>query len=201
MVEISGASRELTEGLGSIFAAVILLSVGLWMHSKSSAGRWQEYLDSKLQHALGKGSLWGLFTLSFVAVYREVFETVLFYTALAADGHYNALAGGGLAATVVLVVLAWVLLKTSARMPIGKFFSATSILVGVLAVVLIGKGAAALQEAGWLTATPVAGPRLEWLGTYPTAETLAAQAVMLVIVVAGFGFNMLSARRPTPAKA
>ena len=201
MVEISGASRELTEGLGSIFAAVILLSVGLWMHSKSSAGRWQEYLDSKLQHALGKGSLWGLFTLSFVAVYREVFETVLFYTALAADGHYNALAGGGLAATVVLVVLAWVLLKTSARMPIGKFFSATSILIGVLAVVLIGKGAAALQEAGWLTATPVAGPRLEWLGTYPTAETLAAQVVMLVIVVAGFGFNMLSARRPIPAKA
>ena len=96
------------------------------MHSKSSAGRWQEYLDSKLQHALGKGSLWGLFTLSFVAVYREVFETVLFYTALAADGHYNALAGGGLAAAVVLVVLAWVLLKTSARMPLGKFFSATS---------------------------------------------------------------------------
>jgi len=201
MVEISGASRELTEGLGSVLAAVILLSVGLWMHSKSSANRWQEYLDGKLQHALGQGSLWGLFLLAFIAVYREVFETVLFYTALAADGHYNALAGGGLAAMAILAALAWGLLKTSARMPIGKFFSATSILVGVLAVVLIGKGASALQEAGWLAATPANGPRMEWLGIYPTAQTLTAQAVMLVIVLVGFGFNILSARRTAAAKA
>lgn len=197
LVEISGASRELTEGLGSVLAAVILLSVGLWMHSKSSAGRWQQYLDGKLQHALGQGSLWGLFLLSFIAVYREVFETVLFYSALAADGHYNALLGGGLSALVLLALLAWALLRTSARMPIGKFFSATSIVVGVLAVVLIGKGAAALQEAGWLSATPIAGPRLEWLGLYPTSQTVLAQALVLAVVVLGFGYNLWSARRPT----
>lgn len=86
-------------------------------------------------------------------------------------------------------------------MPIGKFFQRHLHFDRGA-----GRGAdrqrrGGLQEAGWLTATPVAGPRLEWLGTYPTAETLAAQVVMLVIVVAGFGFNMLSARRPTPAKA
>ncbi len=201
MVEISGASRELTEGLGSVLAAVVLLSVGLWMHNKSSANRWQEYLDGKLQHALGQGSLWGLFLLSFIAVYREVFETVLFYTALAADGHYNALAAGGLAAVAVLAVIAWVMLKTSARMPIGKFFSATSFLVGFLAVVLIGKGASALQEAGWIGATPVNGPRMEWLGVYPTAQTLTTQILMLAIVLIGFGFNMMSARRAIAAKA
>lgn len=200
LVEISGASRELTEGIGSVLAAVILLSVGLWMHSKSSADRWQEYLDGKLQHALGKGSLWGLFALSFIAVYREVFETVLFYTALAADGHYNALAGGGLAAVAVLVVIAWLLLKTSARMPIGKFFNATSILVGFLAVVLIGKGASALQEAGWLGATPWANaPRMEWLGIYPTAQTITAQLLMLAVVVLGFGYNYWAARQAKAA--
>lgn len=201
MVEISGASREVTEGLGSILAAVILLTIGLWMHKKSSANGWMHYLNSKLQHALGKGSLWGLFLLSFIAVYREVFETILFYIALAADGHYNALAGGGLAATAVLAVIAWVMLKTSAKMPIGKFFSATAIMVAVLAVVLIGKGASALQEAGWISATPVDGPRMEWLGTYPTAETLAAQVVVLLIVLVGFGLNILSARRAEKAKA
>lgn len=115
----------------------------------------------------------------------------------AADGHYNALAGGGLAAAVVLVVLAWVLLKTSARMPIGKFFSATSILIGVLAVVLIGKGAAALQEAGWLTATPVAGPRLEWLGTYPTAGSGSLARRMATIQ--SYSWRALGAVTPSSA--
>jgi high-affinity iron transporter len=44
VVGVSGASREVTEGLSSLFAAAVLLSVGLWMHQKSSAGRWQAYL-------------------------------------------------------------------------------------------------------------------------------------------------------------
>lgn len=65
----------------------------------------------------------------------------------------------------------------------------------MLAVVLIGKGAAALQEAGWLSATPIAGPRLEWLGLYPTSQTVLAQALVLAVVVLGFGYNLWSARR------
>jgi high-affinity iron transporter len=48
LVAISGASRGVTEGVGSVVAAVVLLSVGLWMHQKSSAGRWQAYLTEKM---------------------------------------------------------------------------------------------------------------------------------------------------------
>lgn len=195
LVEISGASREVTEGLGSVIAALVLLSVGLWMHSKSSAGRWQAYLSDKLHGAMGQGSMWGLFLLAFISVYREVFETVLFFSALASDGHHGALLGGGLTAVALLAVIAWVLLRTSARMPIGKFFSATSILVAVLAVVLVGKGMSSLQEAGWVDATPLAFPRVELLGMYPTLETLLAQAVVLVVLIAGFTYNRAAARR------
>jgi high-affinity iron transporter len=195
LVTISGASREVSEGVGSVFAALVLLSVGLWMHQKSSAGRWQEYLSEKLSAALTRRSAWGLFALSFIAVYREVFETVLFYSALAADGNGGALLGGFVAAVALLAVIAWVLLRGSARMPIGKFFSITSGFVAVLAVILIGKGVAALQEAGWIGVTPVAFPRVDLLGVLPTAETLAAQALILAIVVAGFGFNRVSAAR------
>ncbi|WP_370680970.1 cytochrome c/FTR1 family iron permease [Comamonas sp. GB3 AK4-5] len=199
LVEISGASREVTEGLGSVIAALVLLSVGLWMHSKSSAGRWQAYLSEKLHGAMGQGSMWGLFLLAFISVYREVFETVLFFSALASDGHHSALLGGGLTAAALLTVIAWVLLRTSARMPIGKFFSATSILVAVLAVVLVGKGMSSLQEAGWVDATPVAFTRMELLGVYPTLETLLAQAVVLVILIAGFAYNRSVARREAVA--
>jgi len=199
LVEISGASREVTEGLGSVVAALVLLSVGLWMHSKSSAGRWQSYLSEKLSASMGQGSMWGLFALAFVSVYREVFETVLFFSALASDGHHGALLGGGLAAVAILGVIAWVLLRTSARMPVGRFFSATSILVAVLAVVLVGKGVSSLQEAGWVSATPLAAPRIELLGMFPTMETLLAQALVLALVVFGFAYNRAAARRAVSA--
>lgn len=195
VVSISGASREVTEGLSSIFAAVVLLSVGLWMHQKSSAGRWQAYLKEKLSHAMSRRSAWALFALSFIAVYREVFETVLFFSALAVDGHRGALIGGFAAAVAVLAVIAWVLLRTSARMPIGKFFSASSVLVAAIAVVLAGKGVAGLQEAGWLSANPIAWPHVQVLGIYPTAETAIAQVVVLLIALAGFGINSMQSRR------
>lgn len=199
LVTISGASREVSEGLGSVFAALVLLSVGLWMHQKSSAGRWQEYLHEKLTAAMSRRSAWGLFALAFIAVYREVFETVLFYSALAADGNGGALLGGFLVAIVLLAVIAWALLRSSARMPIGKFFSWTSAFVAVLAVILMGKGVAALQEAGWVGVTPVDFARIDLLGILPTAETLLAQAAILAIIVAGYGWNRISAGKRKPA--
>ncbi|SDG79674.1 cytochrome c/FTR1 family iron permease [Duganella sp. OV510] len=195
LVTISGASREVSEGVGSVFAALVLLSVGLWMHQKSSAGRWQEYLSEKLSAAMSRKTAWSLFALSFIAVYREVFETVLFYSALAADGNGSALLGGFAAAVVLLAIIGWVLLRSSARMPIGKFFSWTSGFVAVLAVILMGKGVAALQEAGWVGVTPVSFPRIDILGVLPTAETLGTQGLVLLILLAGFSFNRFAAPR------
>lgn len=199
LVAISGASREVTEGLSSLFAAIVLLSVGLWMHQKSSADRWQSYLNEKLSAAMSSSSAWALFALSFIAVYREVFETVLFYSALAADGNGSALLGGFIAAVALLIVVAWVLLTTSARMPIGKFFSITSIFVAVLAVILVGKGVVGLQEAGWISVHPIPGPRIEILGILPTAETILAQVVVLVIALVGFAINYSGAKKAKAA--
>lgn len=195
VVGISGASREVTEGVSSLFAAIVLLGVGLWMHQKSSAGRWQAYLKDKLSSAMSRRSAWALFGLSFIAVYREVFETVLFYSALAVDGNGAALLVGLATGIAALGVIAWLLLRTSARMPIGKFFSISSVLVAMLAVVLAGKGVAALQEAGWLSASPLPAPRIDVLGIFPSTETLLAQMVVLLIALFGCWFNTTTGRR------
>src|SRR3546814_1762119 len=90
VIGISGASRELTEGFGSLIAAVVLLSVGIWMHGKAQADQWQRYIREKLSRALSRQSAWFLFGLAFIVVYREVFETILFYAALWTQGN-----GGG----------------------------------------------------------------------------------------------------------
>jgi len=197
LVGVSGASRELTEGFSSLFAAVVLLGVGMWMHQKSVAGRWQVYLKEKMSAALSQRAAWFLFSLAFIAVYREVFETVLFYAALWTEGNGWPLLAGLAAGMVILGVLAAILLRTSAKLPIGKFFAASSLLVAVLAVVLAGKGIAGLQEAGWVHTSPVTFPRIDILGIRPTLQTLLAQLTVLVVVAIAFMVNTRSTA-PTP---
>ena len=197
LVGISGANREVTEGLSSLFAAAVLVSVGMWMHQKSMAGRWQVYLQTKLSAALTKKSAWFMFGLSFVAVYREVFETILFYAALWGQGNNGSILAGLAVAALTLVALSFMLLRYSAKLPIGKFFSFSSMLVAVLAVVLTGKGIAALQEAGWVGAHALGTPRVDFLGVYPSAQTLVAQLIVLVIVIAGFALNSRTPRSKT----
>ena len=192
LITISGASRELTEGYSSLFAALVLLSVGLWMHQKSIAGRWQRYVNEQLSNTLNSRSAWLLGGLAFIAVYREVFETILFYVALWTEGNGKAILGGLGAGAVTLAIIATLLLRSSARLPIGKFFAWSSILIAVLAVVLAGKGVSALQEAGVLNVTPVEFPRVDLLGIYPTLQTLLAQLVVAVFSIVGFTYNTRS---------
>lgn len=189
VIAISGAGREVTEGLSSLFAALVLLGVGIWMHQKSVGGRWQAYLRAKLSAALDRRSMIFLFGLSFIAVYREVFETILFYAALWSEGQTPAIGAGLLAGTVTLMVVAWLLLRTSRRLPIATFFAASSVLIAALALVLTGKGMQALQEAGWLATTPVMFPRIDWLGVFPSQQSLSAQALILTIVIIAYFVN------------
>lgn len=189
LIGISGASRELTEGFSSTFAAIVLLSVGMWMHRKSVAGRWQEYFNTKLSGSLNKRSAYLLFSLSFIAVYREVFETILFYAALWQEGNHVAiLIGLGVGVLLLLLVAVW-MLRYSKKLPIGQFLSVSSILVAVLAVVLIGKGIAGFQEAGIINIHSLPIPRLSLLGVFPTLESVVGQLVIAILAFAGYYLN------------
>jgi len=200
LVEISGASREVTEGFAALFAAVVLVSVGIWMHGKSQADAWQRYIREKLSHALSKGSAWFLFLLAFVVVYREAFETVLFYAALWSQGHHAMIMAGAATAVAALAVIAWMMLRYSRRLPFGKFFAISAALVAVLAVVLAGKGVAALQEAGWLPVSLFAGPRIDLLGIHPTVQGISVQLAVVAVLLAGFGWNARNARAALAAR-
>ncbi|MFC3715859.1 FTR1 family protein [Luteimonas soli] len=200
LIDISGASRELTEGFAALFAAAVLVSVGIWMHGKSQANAWQRYIRDKLSHALSRGSMWFLFLLAFVVVYREAFETVLFYAALWSQGHHGAILAGAAAAVAALAVIAWLMLRYSRRMPFGAFFAVSAALVAVLAVVLAGKGIAALQEAGWVPMAMFDGPRIDLLGIHPTVQGITVQLAVLAVLVIGFVWNTRNARAAVTAR-
>lgn len=195
-IGISGASRELTEGFGSLFAAVVLLSVGIWMHGKAQADQWQRYIREKMSRALSGGSGWFLLGLAFVVVYREVFETILFYAALSTQGNNAMLLAGAGSAIGVLGVIAWAMLRYSRTLPIKQFFRYSSWLMAGLTVVLAGKGVSALQEAGIIDIAPLANvPRLSMLGLFPTWQSVFAQLIMVIAIATGFAWN----RRKEPA--
>ena len=197
LISISGASRELTEGFGSIVSAVVLISVGVWMHGKGQADAWQAYIRDKLSATLSKTSAWFLFLLAFIVVYREVFETILFYVALWSQGGGQAMLAGAGVAVVLLALIAWALLSFSKRLPTSKFFAYSSILIAILAVVLAGKGVAALQEAGLLDIRPASlVPRIELLGLFPSWEGVFAQLLTLAVIILGFRLG-----RPRPGVA
>jgi len=193
MIAVSGATRELTEGLASTLAALILLWVGVWMHGKSHAEAWQEYIKEKMNRSLSRGSAWFLFGLSFLVVYREVFETILFCAAIWNQGHTGAMTAGILVALAGLGAIAWSMFRWGKKLPIGKFFSYSSMLLGAIAVILTGKGISALQEAGLVPLTFLDQfPRLELLGIYPTLEGLAGQTLMVFLLAIGFNYTRVN---------
>ena len=194
LISFSGASRELTEGFGGIFAALVLVFVGIWMHGKARADAWQRYVRDKLNRALDRGSGWFLFGLAFVVVYREAFETILFDAAMWEDSPSALLAGVGVGAAL-LAAIAWAMLRYRARLPISQFFRYSSILMAVLAIILAGKGVAAIQEAGLLGVTPLAGvPEIDWIGLQPSVQVVLAQLAALAALVVGFALNRPGAK-------
>ncbi len=198
VISISGAQREVTEGVTALLSAVLLLYVGFWLHNKTYAARWSTFIKSQVQDAVADGTLWGIATVSFFAVYREVFETVLFYQAMWIQaeqvGRVSIISGFAVGAAL-LALLAWVLSRYSVRLPLGIFFGASSVLMAALAIVFAGKGVVAMQAAGKIDAIAVSGPTISSLGIYPNLQGLLLQVALLLLVIGGFTYSHFSATR------
>jgi high-affinity iron transporter len=195
LTRLAGRHQELLEGVSMLAAAAVLVYVSYWLTSRAEAHRWQAYLRSKVQAALGTGRVAALWAAAFLAVYREGAETVLFYQALLAgtSGESREILAGLGIGSVVLAAL-FVLLRSGAeRIPMHAFFAWTSLLLYGMALVFAGQGVRALQALGTVSASPTPWRlTLDWVGFYPTWESvglqlflLVAALVALVVVVGG----------------
>ncbi|SFT71041.1 FTR1 family protein [Pseudomonas marincola] len=195
LIDVSGAQRELLEGATALFASVMVLWLGVWMHDRRHAAAWQSYIKSSL---VSGGGRFGFALLAFFSVYRELFEVILFYETLwlqaGPEGH-SMVIFGACAALVILIGLAWVILRGSRKLPLVTFFSLNAILLCVLSVVFAGHGIAALQEAGVIGTRPVNFFEFDWMGIHPDAYSLGAQAVALTAIVVLYGRSWLTERR------
>ncbi len=186
VISISGAQREIIEGITALMAAAVLFYVSYWLITKIEVKKWKEYIQGKVENAVSRNSVIALASVSFFAVYREAFETVLFYQALwyQAENSHSAVIWGIVAGAAVLVVLFYVIFKMALRIPIKYFFTFTSIFLYFLAFILLGKGIKELQEAGVINTTPLEFlPYIDTIGFYPTLETSVPQAILVLAFI------------------
>jgi high-affinity iron transporter len=184
---VSGAQREVVEGFTAILAAAVLFSISYWLISKAEAKKWQQYIHSKVQEALTGGRIAALVGVSFLAVYREAFETVLFYQALWLQSQSTKIfmIWGFLVGVALLAVIVWFIFKLGMKIPLRLFFGISSALLYLLAFVFIGEGIKDLQATGWFRETPLPNlPQIPVLGIYPTLETTLAQGAMILALIA-----------------
>ncbi|HVE82507.1 MAG TPA: FTR1 family protein [Myxococcales bacterium] len=174
---ISGQNRELVEGGMSLLAVGMLLYAALWLNARSNIRKWMGQIRSAMQGAIGRGSLAGLFAISFTAMFRESFETAVFLQGLAIDSAAGAL-WGTVAGAVGLVGLVLFIGRVGYRLPMKPLFNASTVLLVVTAVVLLGKGLHALQEVGLLPLMPIRMVEVEALGVYPDALSFFPQLLL-----------------------
>lgn len=181
-------------------ATVMLFYVSYWLLTKVEVGKWNAFVKGQVQEALTSGSALALASVAFLAVYREGFETVLFYKALFVTGGGAAtmpILGGMLVGAALLAVVYVAINRYGVRLPLKPFFAVTSTFLYYMAFVFAGKAVAELQGGGLVGTTPVGwAPRLPALGIFPTAESLAAQGVLagLALVAVAWIFWLEPAR-------
>ena len=206
----SGPIQEISEGVCALIATLMLLWTSNWMLNKSSVEAWNNYIRNKTEAAvagaqskvesgqrLGLGMITSLAMLSFLAVFREGAETVIFYESIysmSQDAH--GMWVGGLAAAAVLLVIFLILRFTSVKIPIGPFFLVTSILMAVLVVIFAGGGIHALIEGDLIEGTYLSSvPTNDWIGLYPYVETITAQVIAAIAVVVLFVVGFIKKHR------
>jgi high-affinity iron transporter len=194
IINISGASRELIEAIAGVSAVAVLFWVSFWILNKVETKKWIEFVKAKVWKATTTGSVMVFVMLSFFTVYREGFETVLFYQAMLSFAKYMEwyVVAGLFAGLGVITGVTFVVRKLGKKLPLRVLFGMTMGIGAYMSIAFIGNAVREFQEVGYITTTHLIGtiPRLDintatMTGIHPTLETIVAQVILLAIYLVG----------------
>jgi high-affinity iron transporter len=192
VIDLAPLSRELLEAVTALIAVVVLIGVSFWLVARLEHRRRMEFMRARVASAMAAGTTAAFAGLGFTAVFREGFETVLFYQALAlfAEGLILWVVLGAVAAAIALGGVGYAILGLGKRLPLKPMLVTGAGILLLLSVAFVGNAVRSLQSADYLAATPVDCPRLpvflaELTGIHPTSQGLIVQAALLAVYVVG----------------
>ena len=190
IIEISGANRELIEAIAALSATAVLFYVSFWILNKIEHKRWMEFVKAKVFQASAAGGTSVFIMLSFFTVYREGFETVLFYQAMFSFAKYMEfyVGLGFILGIVSLLGIYFGFRKLGKRLPLRALFGLTMGIGAYLSIAFLGNAIREFQVLDFIPYTSMLGtvPRLDinvatMTGIYPTLETTVGQIVLLAV--------------------
>ena len=190
LARVSGAHRELIEGVLQLVLAALILYASHWLfHAMTS----RKVIATFFQRTMAGASSAVVLGITFIAVYREMFETVLFFRGLVLEspGFGGAVFSGALCGLVALFALVAVFQRVGKKLRPRLFLASCGTLLSGLAVLMVGNGVRSLQVLGVLPLTVWGGFQLPALGLYATREGLLSQAAVLVFLVGSAAWSSL----------
>jgi high-affinity iron transporter len=214
VIEIAPVNREVLEAVTALLAVAVLFTVSFWLISRLEHKRWMEFMRARTASAIAAGGALAFAGLGFTAVYREGFETVLFYQALTlfAEGLILWVVLGAVAAALALGGVGYAIFGLGRKLPLKPMLIGGVCVLLLLSVAFAGNAVRSLQEVDVIDATPIEGgwARLpvflaELTGIHPTVEGIAAQVALLTLYALGaayvFGWRPARERRAAQAEA
>ncbi|WP_232049468.1 FTR1 family iron permease [Pseudoleptotrichia goodfellowii] len=179
----SGTNREIIEGFVGIFAVIMMIGIGVWLHSKSSLKAWKDYMDRKMNVVLSTGSFISMFALSFLAVFREGAETILFYAGILPLISVQNLITGISAAVIILIIIALALTYASSKIKVHRVFFILTWMIYFLAFKMLGVSIHMLQVVGVIPLHVIHFiPTVGILGIYANVEVFISQLILILII-------------------
>nr|WP_248285667.1 FTR1 family protein [Staphylococcus lugdunensis] len=180
----NGLLREGMEATLGIIAVVLMYIVGIWMHRRSSAKRWNDLIQSMYQNAISNGNLVLLGTICLISVLREGVEVIIFYMGMIGSIQTIDFVIGIALAIVILIIFALIFRFIVKLIPIYYIFRVLSIFIFLMAFKMLGVSIQKLQLLGTLPQHSIEGlPTISVIGFYPSFETIGAQIIYIILVI------------------
>lgn len=184
------ASREFMEGVVGIVAVAVMLFIGAWLHSKSNMRAWTAFIQKHSSQALATGGFLALASTSFLAVFREGAETVLFYAGILPYIKLGDFWLGIVCAFAILAIIAIIMQKFAGKIALHKLFGILGLVIYVLGFKILGVSIHALQLIGALAYTAIdigtqnmSMPNIEWIGLYSSWQGIGAQGLYVILAI------------------
>ncbi|WP_239774848.1 FTR1 family protein [Mammaliicoccus sp. N-M50] len=185
-----GSTRELTEGLVGIGSVILMIIVGIWLHSKSSLDSWQNFINKNMDKAMSTGNIVTFGLVAFLSVFREGAETIIFYLGIVGKISTWSLILGIIVASIILALIAIFFNQITKWIPIHRLFFIMSLFIFILAFKILGVSIHTLQILNIVPQHTINHlPFIDFIGFYPTYETLIPQLSLVILVVSYYAMS------------